>query len=238
MQAVLMAGGRGTRLRPYTAVLPKPLVPVGESSIIEIVLLQLKHYGFEEIVVSVGYKAELIMAVVGDGSRFGLKVRYQHEDKPLGTVGALAQIPDLDDNFLVMNGDICTDLDFKEIYDAHRRSGAQATIGTYRRTEKIELGVIELDEQKACITGFEEKPVYEFHVAMGVNAFNRAVVDQIPKGECFGFDRLVLKLLEQKIPVRSYRFEGRWLDIGRPDDYDRMCLLFQEEPGAFLPPGA
>lgn len=238
MQAILMAGGRGTRLRPYTAVLPKPLVPVGEISIIEMVLRQLKHHGFEQIIVSVGYKAELIMAVVGDGTRFGLTVRYQHEDKPLGTVGALAQIPDLDDDFLVMNGDICTDLDFAAILGDHGRSGAVATVGTYRRTEKIELGVMELDAAQTRITGFQEKPVYEFHVAMGVNAFSRRVVDHIPAGEPFGFDQLLLKLLAQEIPVRSYHFDGRWLDIGRPDDYDEMYLLFQENPGAFLPTGA
>jgi len=186
----------------------------------------------------VGYKAELIMAVVGDGSRFGLEVRYQHEDEPLGTIGALSQIADLDDNFLVMNGDICTDLNFRELYEDHCRNGEIATIGTYRRVEKIELGVIQLDQQQSCIIGFEEKPVYNFHVAMGVNAFSRKVVEQIPAGESFGFDTLLLKLLQAQLPVRSYRFDGRWLDIGRPDDYDRMFLLFQEQPEAFLPQGA
>lgn len=118
MQAVLMAGGKGTRLRPFTAVLPKPLVPIGDLSILEIVLRQLKHYGFKEIIISVGHKAELIMAVVGEGHRFGLKVRYYLEDKPLGTVGALARMENLDDNFLVMNGDICTDLNFMSLFGA------------------------------------------------------------------------------------------------------------------------
>ncbi len=233
-----MAGGRGTRLRPYTAVLPKPLVPIGEISIIEMVLRQLKHYGFEDIIVAVGYKAELIMAVVGDGTRFGLTVRYQHEDKPLGTVGALALIADLEDNFLVMNGDICTNLNFADILEAHCRSGAMATVGTYPRVEKIELGVMELDADQTRITSFREKPVYEFHVSMGVNAFSRRVVDQIPTDSAFGFDELLLKLLAEDIPVRSHHFDGRWLDIGRPDDYDQMYLLFQENPEAFLPRGA
>ena len=238
MQAVLMAGGKGTRLRPYTAVLPKPRVPIGETSIIEMVLRQLHFHGFERITISVGYKAELIMAVVGDGKRFGMEVEYHKEDAPRGTAGALAEIEGLEENFLVMNGDICTNMNFKEIYDDHVASSAQATIGTYRRREKIELGVLELDETGSFLAGFREKPEYDFSVAMGVNALNRSVVNLIPQGAYFGFDMLLLKMLEQKIRVRCHRFSGRWLDGGRPDDYDRMCVEFQENPGVYLPDGS
>lgn len=238
MQAVLMAGGKGTRLRPYTAVLPKPLVPIGETSIIEMVLRQLRLCGFERIKISVGYKAELIMAVVGNGKRFNMEVEYHKEDAPRGTAGALAEIEGLEENFLVMNGDICTNMNFKELYDDHVASGVQATVGTFRRREKVELGVLELDESGRFVDGFKEKPEYDFSVAMGVNALNRSVVNLVPQGEFFGFDMLLLKLLELKIPVRSYHFSGRWLDVGRPDDYDRMCVEFQENPGVYLPDGS
>jgi NDP-mannose synthase len=238
MQAILMAGSKGTRLKPYTAVIPKPLVPVGDMSIIEMVLRQLRACGFERIKVSVGHKAELLMAIIGDGHKFGLKVDYHQEDKPLGTLGALAEMKDLEENFLVMNGDICTNLNFKEFYQAHVTSGAIATIGTYRRMEKIELGVMDVDGSGKLVTGFREKPVYDFLVSMGVNAFNRGVLDLIPKGEFFGFDSLMHKMLEQKLKIQSYRFSGFWMDIGRPDDYDKFCDEFEKNRAAYLPDGA
>jgi len=233
-----MAGGSGTRLRPYTAVLPKPLVPIGEISILELVLRQLRWAGFGKVLISVGYKAEIIMAVIGDGSRFNLEVTYHHEDKPLGTVGALAEMDDLSDDFLVMNGDICTNLNFATIYEQHVRDNATATIGTYHREEKVELGVLDLDSNGEYIVSHREKPTYGFDVSMGVNVFNRKVIELIPRGEFFGFDMLMHAMLENDIPVRAYRFDGRWLDIGRPDDYDRMIQEFAENPGAYLPDGA
>lgn len=238
MQAVLMAGGKGTRLRPFTAVLPKPLVPIGEISILEMVIRQLSHFNFKDIKISVGHKAELIMAVIGDGSRFGVKVTYQHESSPLGTVGALAQMKDLDDNFLVMNGDICTNLKFNDIYHDHVKSQAIATIGTYARHEKIELGVMDVDESEKHIVGFREKPQFDFLVSMGVNVFNKKIIDLIPKDTFFGFDTLMHRMLADKHKIRSYRFDGLWLDIGRPDDYDKMCIDFQRNPEAYLPSGA
>jgi NDP-mannose synthase len=238
MQAILMAGGKGTRLRPYTAVIPKPLVPVGDMSIIEMVLRQLRASGFERVKVSVGHKAELLMAIIGDGKKFGLKVDYHQEEKPLGTLGALAEMQDLEDNFLVMNGDICTNLRFSEIYEAHVKSGAIATIGTYRRMEKIELGVLDVDDSGKRVVGFREKPVYDFLVSMGVNAFSRKILDLIPRGEFFGFDSLMYKMLEQKLHIQSYRFGGYWMDIGRPDDYDRFLDEFEKNRSAYLPEGA
>jgi NDP-sugar pyrophosphorylase family protein len=235
MQAVLMAGGKGTRLRPFTAVLPKPLVPIGDFSILEIVLRQLKHYGFREIIISVGHKAELIMAVVGDGGRFGLKVRYYQEEKPLGTVGALARMEDLDDNFLVMNGDICTNLDFMSLYSDHLRHRAPATIGSYRRHERIELGVLELDNEKTNIIGFREKPSFDFWVSMGVNAFHKSILDLIPADEYFGFDDLMHGMLENRFKIRIFPFDGLWLDIGRPDDYEQILKEFDNNRLAYLP---
>jgi len=238
MQAVLMAGGKGTRLRPFTAVLPKPLVPIGDIAVIEMVLRQLRYFGFRDIRISVGHKAELIMAVLGDGGRFGLKVTYHHEDSPLGTIGSLSQMPGLEENFLVMNGDICTNLRFNDIYDDHVRHGAMATIGTFQRREQIELGVMDLGEDGEHIVGFREKPTYDFFVSMGVNVFHRSVIDLIPKGTFFGFDSLMHKMLTNQTPIRSYPFKGRWLDIGRPDDYDKIYEEFQKSPSDYLPDGA
>ena len=238
MQAVLMAGGKGTRLRPFTAVLPKPLVPIGEISILEMVLRQLRHYDFQSAIIAVGYKAELIMAVIGDGSRFGLEITYHHEEEPLGTMGALATIEGLADHFLVMNGDICTNLNFREFLEAHVESRAMATVATYARREKIELGVLKVDDAGQRIVAFEEKPTFDFLVSMGINALSRPIIDLIPKGEYFGFDNLMLKMLRDEIDVRSRRHDGLWHDIGRPDDYDRMLQDFQADPAAYLPEGA
>jgi len=238
MQAVLMAGGRGTRLRPLTAVLPKPLVPIGDISILEMVLRQLRHYGFGEIVICVGYRAELIMAVVGDGSRFGVDVRYHVEEQPMGTIGALTEIDSLDESFLVLNGDICTNLDFTALLEFHMSHGELATIATYQRIEKIELGVLHLDSDGQKLVSFEEKPTYEFWVSMGVNAFRRDVTDLIPAGEFFGFDTLVRKMLVEQIDVKAFKFDGLWLDIGRPDDYERILEQFPEKRQEYLPDGA
>ncbi|MGD8329658.1 MAG: sugar phosphate nucleotidyltransferase [Acidobacteriota bacterium] len=238
MQAVLMAGGRGTRLSAITRVLPKPLVPIGEISILEMVLRQLSHFGFDDIVICVGYQAQLIMALIGDGHRFGLKVRYHVEDEPLGTVGALPTVEDLDEDFLVMNGDICTNLDFHTFFDSHVASGRKATIGSFRREERIELGVLELEEREEremVITGFTEKPTYGFWVSMGVNAFHRDVIDLIPRNAYFGFDSLLNKLLAEGVDVAAYPFEGLWLDIGRPDDYLLMQEQFDKLRSEYLP---
>ena len=235
MQAILMAGGKGTRLRPFTNILPKALVPIGEISILEMVLQQLHRNGFKKIIIAVGHKAELIMAVIGNGNRFGLDIKYHYEDKPLGTIGALADLDDLEDNFLVMNGDICTNMSFRAFYQAHVESGAVGTVGTYRRFEKIELGILTPDEKNWKIVGFQEKPTYEFLVAMGVNAFNRSILKFIPKGKFFGFDDLMNKIVEENIDVRAFLFDGVWHDIGRVDDYEKMLKEFKVTPNIYLP---
>lgn len=236
-QAVLMAGGKGTRLRPFTNILPKPLVPLGEISIIEMVLKQLNAYGFRDIIISVGYKAELIMAIIGSGDRFNLNVRYHNESEPLGTVGALASISNLEDNFIVMNGDICTNMNFMKLFKFHLQRGAAATIGAYKREEKLELGVLEVDKNNNKIYGFIEKPVYHFLVSMGVNAFHKSILDLIPLNKCFGFDDLMHKMLKEKINPLYYLFEGFWFDIGRPDDYNQALQSFSENLKEYLPKG-
>ena len=225
-----MAGGKGTRLRPFTNVIPKPLVPIGDLSIIELILKQLKYFGFEEIIISVGYKAEIIMAVIGNGSKFGLKIRYFVEDKPLGTLGSLNEISNLDDNFIVMNGDICTNLNFKKIFINHLNNETMATVGVYKRFEKIELGVIKLDDIEKRIIKFEEKPEYEFFISMGINVFSKSILNHIPKGSFFGFDDLMNSLIKNNEKICPYIFNGEWLDIGRPDDYNKMLEIYEKNP--------
>ncbi len=230
-----MAGGKGTRLRPFTHVLPKPLVPIGERSILERVLEQLAICGFTEVVIAVGYKRELIMAVIGDGSRFGLSVRYHVEEKPLSTIGALASIEGLAPHFLVMNGDICTDLHFGEFLQDHVASGARASIGTYARRERIELGVLTLGEDGESIVGFTEKPTYDFHVSIGVNAFARDILSLVPRDTFFGFDDLMHRMIEDGVAIRSHLVQGLWQDIGRLDDYERMTELLRDTPDLLRP---
>lgn len=233
-----MAGGRGTRLRPFTAILPKPLVPIGDICILEMVLRQLRYYGFNRVILCVGHKAELIMAVIGDGRRFGLSVSYHRESEPLGTIGAVADMEDLDDNFLVMNGDVCTNLDFGKMLQAHICGGSVATIGTCFRREHLELGVLEANTDGTQVIGFVEKPTYDFLVSMGVNAFHRQIKDMIPRGKYFGFDMLMREMLNRKVPIRTHTHTGSWLDIGRPDDYNKMVEEFSKNPETYLPEGA
>jgi len=227
MQAVILAGGKGTRLRPYTTTLPKPLVPVGEQPILSIILRQLREAGVTRVVLAVNHLAELIMAFFGTGERFGLKIEYSIEDKPLSTIAPLKLVQGLPDNFLVMNGDVLTDLDYSGLFRNHLQIGSQLTIATYERSVHNDFGVLTLDSTNRVV-GFREKPTYHFQVSMGVYALNRSVLDCVPPAQAFGFDDLVLRLLQDGKPISAYRHRGYWLDLGRPDDYDRAA---QEYPG-------
>ena len=221
MKAVILAGGKGTRLKPYTTVIPKPLVPVGERAILEILITRLKKQGVDEIFICLNHFAEIIMAFFGDGNKFGLKINYSLEQEPLGTVAPIKLIPWLPDDFLVMNGDLLTDLNFQDLYDYHLHGNSLLTVSTFARKIKIDFGVIDVDQKTLLATGFREKPEFDFSVSMGVYAMNRKVLDFVPSGIHFGFDDLMLTLLEKKQPARIYPYHGYWLDIGRPDDYDK-----------------
>lgn len=219
MKAIILAGGKGTRLKPYTYVLPKPLVPVGERPILAILIEQLKKYGIKDLVFCVNHMAELIMAYFGNGEKFGVSIQYSMEDQPLGTIGPLKLIKDLPEHFLLMNGDLLTDIDFMDLYNYHLKSHALVTVGSYKRKVDIDFGVMEIEE--GVITGFKEKPQYDYSVSMGVYVFNRKVLDSVP-GNCpFGFDDLMLKLLAEKQEINVYPFDGYWLDIGRLEDFDK-----------------
>ncbi len=221
MKAVILAGGKGTRLKPYTTVIPKPLVPVGEKAIIDILITRLVKCGVDEVTICLNHFAEIIMAYLGNGSKLGLKINYSLEEEPLGTVAPIKLIENLPDDFLVMNGDLLTDLDFRELYLKHTSQNALLTVSTYHRTAKIDFGVLELDKADSQVTGFREKPEYSFNVSMGVYAMNRKVLEYVPQNKPFGFDNLMLSLLEKQIPVNVFPYAGYWLDIGRPDDYEK-----------------
>lgn len=233
--AVILAGGKGARLRPYTTTIPKPLVPIGdESAIIEIVLRQLADQGFRRITMAIGHLGELIRAYVGSGEQWGLDVDYATEVKPLGTMGPVVAILDrLPEHFLVLNGDILTDLRYGDLLVNHAASGAPLTIATCRRDVNVDFGVLE--EEGDRVVGFKEKPRLEYSVSMGVYGLSRSTLAAYPAGESLGFDQLVLDLLEAGTNPASYAFPGYWLDIGRPEDYDQANLEFSRMRDRLLP---
>ncbi len=234
MRAIILAGGKGTRLAPYTTVFPKPLVPVGDMPILEIVVRQLRRVGVEHITMAVGHLANLLMAFFGDGARFGLHIDYSLEDTPLGTAGPLALIDGLDNTFLVMNGDVLTTLDYAALVAYHRQRRAVATIAMHERQVKIDLGVIKVDETNRLVQ-YVEKPAFDYLVSMGVYVFEPAVLRYIERGARLDFPELIWKLLAADQLVAGYPYAGYWLDIGRPDDYARAVEEFEAMRAQFLP---
>lgn len=230
-QAVILAGGKGKRLQPYTKILPKPLFPVGDIPIIEILLRQLAKAGIKEIILAVGYQADLIKIILGDGSQFGLKIRYALEKTALGTAAPLKKIKSLDRNFLVLNGDLLTDLPFKDFINTHLKSKANMTVAAYRRSVKVDFGVISEESNK--ISKYYEKPTHHYLVSMGIYAFKREIIKHIPNGK-FDFPQLVNKLIKMKKNPSIYPYKGRWFDIGRPADWEKADKLFQRKPKLFL----
>ena len=223
--AVLLAGGKGTRLRPYTTSLPKPLVPLGEGSIVELVLRQLARRGFDRATLAIGHLGHLIEAVVGDGSQWGIAVDYVSEDEPLGTMGpVVANLDRFPEHFLVLNGDVLTDLDFAAVLDRHAERMPALTVATYRREVPIDFGVLEADGGR--VIAFREKPTLDYTVSMGVYGVSRPTLAPFTAGEPLGFDDLVLHLLEADARVDAYEYDGYWLDIGRPEDYDQATADF------------
>ena len=233
MKAVILAGGKGTRLAPYTKILPKPLIPIGDMPILEVLIRQFKRSGVDEITLAVSHLANLLQAFFSDGSKYGVKILYSLEDKPLGTVGPLALIPRPTESFFVANGDVLTTIDLKQLFDFHRASGAAATIAMHRRSVKIDLGVIEMDGDH-CVTRYSEKPTLHYDVSMGIYVFQPGVIDYIPVGQYFDFPDLVHTLLAQGAKVCGYPFEGYWQDLGNPDDYEQAVADFECMRAEFL----
>ncbi len=233
MRAIILAGGKGTRLAPYTTVFPKPLMPIGEMPILEIVIRQLQQHGFNDLTLAVGYLAELLMAYCGDGSKFNVKLGYSREEQPLGTAGPIALVPDLNETFLVMNGDLLTTIDYSEMLKRHRERGALATVACYQRDVKIDLGVIDVDSDN-WVANYIEKPTYHYAVSMGIYIFEPAILDYILPNQRLDLPELVLKLISQKQKVNVFNFDGYWLDIGRHEDYETAIHEFVKNREKFL----
>jgi len=230
-QAVLLAGGKGTRLRPYTTVLPKPLMPVGDYPILEILVRKLKKAGIERIKIATGYLSHLLESYFGDGSQWGVDITYSHETEPLGTAGPLKLIDDLEDKFLLMNGDLLTDLSFADLIKFHESENGLMSIAVYKKEVKIDLGVLTIEDKN--VIDYLEKPKYNFHVSMGIYALNREIIEHIPNGY-FDLPDLVKKMITEKQKISSYFFDGMWLDIGRPDDYSKALEIYEDNKESII----
>ncbi|RPJ52347.1 MAG: nucleotidyltransferase family protein [Chloroflexi bacterium] len=227
MKAVILAGGKGTRLAPYTKILPKPLMPIGDMPILEVLLRQMKRAGVDEAILTVGHLAELIRTFFQNGERLGIKIRYSYEEQPLGTAGPLSLVEDLDDTFLVANGDVLTALNFQDLVEYHRSHQAIATIASHERNIRVDLGVIQTNAQKQ-ITGYIEKPTYDLYVSMGVYVFEPRVLDFIERNCYLDLPTLILKLIASGENVMSYPFNGYWMDLGRVADYEHAVDDFEK----------
>jgi len=237
MRAVILAGGMGRRLVPYTLTFPKPMMPVGDYPILEIVIRQLAAAGFQHVTLAVGHLAELLEAYFGDGSRWGVQIDYSHETEPLGTVGPLALIDDLPEDFLVMNGDVLTTLDYGELFRYHQAGDAELTIASYRANTKVDFGVLEYDGQHRVV-GYREKPIIPYDVSMGVYVFRRSIFDMFSPGESVDLPTLVHLMIGDRRKVKVRPSECRWLDIGRPADYQIATDAFEQHLNEFLPNSA
>lgn len=234
MKAVVLAGGRGTRLAPYTYILPKPLMPIGEMPILEVLLRQMKRAGVGEVVLTVGHLSSLLRAYFGEGDRWGLNITYSYEESPLGTAGPIALVQGLESTFLVTNGDVLSTLDLCDLLAFHKSQGGIATIAIHHRQVKIDLGVVESNGDYS-VSGYIEKPVYNYTVSMGIYVFEPCVLEYIPPCQYLDFPDLILKLIASGERVVGYPFQGYWMDLGRPDDYERANRDFNDMKTQFLP---
>jgi NDP-sugar pyrophosphorylase family protein len=244
MEAIILAGGKGTRLAPYTTVFPKPLMPIDGMPILEIIVKQLAHFRIKEIVLTVSQQSEpLLAAYFKNGNQYGVGIRYSKEERALGTAGPLSIIPDLPETFLVMNGDILTTLDYQKLTRYHRRHQGVVTIAMTQKKIPLELGVMESNHAHQ-LTRYVEKPILSYSVSMGVYVFERKILRWIPSGKYLDFPELIQKLIKQRIKVVCYPSNDFWLDIGRHEDYEeaqkqfgvmRKKLLYEQAPNSKRP---
>lgn len=227
MKVVILAGGQGKRLEPYTVVLPKPLMPVGDYPILEIIIRQLKSNGLKDITLAVGYLGNLIESFFSNGERWGVNIDYNYEDKPLGTVGSLGYIKGLGKTFLVMNGDLLTTFDFSKFIKNHQNKKNIATIAVTNRKLPVDFGVLKSNEENELIE-YTEKPDLNYKVSMGIYLFEPEILKYIPKGERFDFPELMNILLKNGEKISVYESDDFWLDLGRPEDYKKGIEEFEK----------
>jgi NDP-sugar pyrophosphorylase family protein len=234
MRAIILAGGKGTRLAPYTTVFPKPLMPVDGMPILEVMVRQLAHFRIKDMTLTVSQQSEpLLTAYFGDGSRYGVAIRYSREEKALGTAGPLAIIRDLPETFIVMNGDILTTLNYQKLIKYHRQHRGMVTIAMSQKKVQLELGVMECNRAHR-LTRYIEKPTFLYSVSMGIYVFEKKVLDWIPAKKYLDFPELIQKLIRQRVKVVCYPSRDFWLDIGRHEDYGEAQRKFQEMRGKLL----
>ncbi len=226
-KTIILAGGEGKRLNPFTIILPKPLMPVGNIPVLEVIIKQLKKYKFTDVILAIGYLGNLIQTFFGDGDKFGVKIEYSYEDKPLGTMGPLSLIPGLDKTFMVMNGDLLTSLDYRKLIDYHGSKRPIATIAVQRREIETDYGVLEYDK-RYVLTKYSEKPKLPYRVSMGIYIFEPEILNFIPRNKKFDFPELMSLLLEKGEKVLVYPSTDYWLDIGRPEDYRKAIEEFNK----------
>jgi len=234
-QAVIMAGGKGTRLHPYSALFPKPLMPLGDMPILELLLRRMKVVGIQEVIIAVNHLRHLIEAYFGDGSAIGLHLLYSNEDKPLGTAGALGNVLDrLDETFFLAKGDLLTTMDLTRMAHSHIAEHADASIGIYERENKIDFGLIEFDaENRLC--AYREKPTSKYYVSMGVYILQReAIRPHVTNVDYLDMPNLLLKIKSNNGCVVCFRDNCIWLDIGRPDDFALAQKMFEQDRDTFL----
>jgi NDP-mannose synthase len=234
MMAVILAGGKGTRLKPFTMTIPKPLLPLGDVPILEVVLAQLAAANVSRVVLTLGHMSHLFRALLGDGERFGLRLEYCFEDEPLGTAGPIRLIPDLEDDFLVMNGDLLTTLDFHQLIETHRTRQAWGTIALHERSVRIDYGVVKTTGD-SCLDEYIEKPTIPYDVSMGINVLSRRCLEYVPAAGKFDMPDLMLAMRRAGKTVACYKSDCYWQDIGRFDDYQQASADFVAEPLRFLP---
>lgn len=233
MQAVILAGGRGERLKPYTLSIPKPLLPIDDVPILEVILRQLKHFGIKDVVLSVNYLSDLIYAFFRNGEKLDMNISYSKEDKPLGTAGPIAMIDELEDTFLVMNGDLLTTINYTDFINFHKENNNILSVATFRKEVNIDLGVI--NSENGVLKDYVEKPTYNFDVSMGIYIFNKEVLEFIPRNERMDLPELIMILKNSGKKVGCYRQDYDWIDIGRVDDYGKATSYFKEKRGEYLP---
>lgn len=231
MKAVILAGGKGTRLRPYTTHFPKPLMPLGDKPIIEIVIKQLKMANIEDIIITTGHLSEMFHALLDEGQKLGVKIKYSVEDRPLGTAGPLSILRnELQEDFFVVNGDVLCDLNFLKMREFHWKNGNDATIGVVERSVFIDFGLVHLDKDK-CFSEWEEKPTIKYLVSMGIYILSPVALNLLPNNDFFNIPDLIQKLHRHNKKVMGFIHKGMWLDIGRPDDYENACNIYETKQG-------